>query len=289
MQVQHFLDNDSETFSYVVYDKVGGHAVIIDPVLDFDYAAGKTSTDGADRILEFIAKNELQVDWLLETHAHADHLSAAVYLRSKLDAKIAISEHIKSVQQHFKIVFNLDKEFLPDGAKFDVLLKDGEKINVGDLTIEVMHVPGHTAADIAFRINDSHIFVGDTMFMPDVGTARCDFPGGSAATLYDSIQKILALPDDTNIYICHDYPPAGREHEFKTTVVEQKNNNKHLKGNVSKEEFVETRETRDATLAMPRLIIPSLQVNIRAGDLPSAENNGVVYLKVPINLLGKQD
>ena len=286
MHVQHFLDNDSETFSYVVYDKTGGHAVIIDPVLDFDYAAGKTTTDGADQILNFVHQHDLTVDWLLETHAHADHLSAASYLRTQIkDAKIAISEHITSVQKHFKEVFNLDKTFLPDGSKFDVLLTEGQIIETGDLHIEVLHVPGHTAADNAFLINKEHVFVGDTLFMPDTGTARCDFPGGSAHTLFDSIQKLLSLPESTKVYVCHDYPPVDRPHACSTTIKAQKQN-KHLKGGVTKEQFVQMRESRDATLAMPRLIIPSMQVNIRAGDFPSAESNGVVYLKVPINLLG---
>ena len=286
MQIQEFLDQDSETFSYVVFDKPQGHGVIIDPVLDFDYASGQTKTSGADRILDFVAKQGLNVDWVLETHAHADHLSAGVYLREKLSCKIAISEHIKSVQAHFKAAFNLEKEFLPDGASFDELLIDGQLITVGELNIKVMHTPGHTAADLAFLINDKHAFIGDTLFMPDVGTARCDFPGGSAATLYDSIKKLLALPDDTHLYVCHDYPPVGRTHQCVTTVFEQKTSNKHIGGSVSKADFVTIRTTRDATLAMPRLIIPSLQVNIRAGDFPQAENNGVVYLKVPINLLG---
>lgn len=288
MHVQHFLDNDSETFSYVVYDKTGGHAVIIDPVLDFDYAAGKTTTDGADQILDFVHQHDLAVDWLLETHAHADHLSAASYLREQIKgAKIAISEHITSVQKHFKEVFNLDKSFLPDGSEFDVLLTEGQIIETGDLSIEVLHVPGHTAADNAFLINKEHVFVGDTLFMPDTGTARCDFPGGSAGTLFDSIQKLLALPESTKVYICHDYPPDDRPHACSTTIKAQKQN-KHLKGGVTKEQFVQMRESRDATLAMPRLIIPSMQVNIRAGDFPRAESNGVVYLKVPINLLGHQ-
>jgi glyoxylase-like metal-dependent hydrolase (beta-lactamase superfamily II) len=288
MQVQEFLDNDSETFSYVVFDKHGGQGVVIDPVLDFDYAAGKTTTYCADEILKFINSQSLTIDWVLETHVHADHLSGAAYLRKELNCKVAVSEHITSVQEHFKKAFNLDKEFLPNGENFDVLLRDGQRLEVGDLTIDVIHTPGHTAADLAYLVNETHAFIGDTLFMPDVGTARCDFPGGSASTLFDSIQKLLALHDETKLYVCHDYPPEGRKHTCSTTVLNQRTSNKHVGGLVKKEDFVATREQRDATLAMPRLIIPSLQVNIRAGDFPSAENNGVVYLKVPINLLGAQ-
>ena len=284
-QVKAFLDNDSETFSYVVTDTASNKAVIIDPVLDFDYKAGRTSTASAEQILAHVKQHNLQVEWLLETHAHADHLSAAPFLRSKLGAKVAIGAEITQVQTIFKDVFNLEKEFLPNGSQFDRLFADGDTLQVGELTIRAMHLPGHTPADLAYIINEQAAFVGDTLFMPDVGTARCDFPGGSAATLYDSIQQLLALPDNTEIYICHDYPPAGREHQYLTSVGQQKQHNIHVGGGVSKADFVKRREARDATLAMPRLILPSVQVNIRGGQLPPAESNGTTYLKVPINLL----
>lgn len=284
-QVQAFLDNDSETFSYVVTDNATSKAVIIDPVLDFDYKAGRTSTASAEKMLAYVKQHNLQVEWLLETHAHADHLSAAPFLSNKLGAKVAIGAEITQVQAIFKDVFNLEKEFLPNGSQFDRLFADGDTLQVGEMTIRAMHLPGHTPADLAYIINGQAAFVGDTLFMPDVGTARCDFPGGSAETLFDSIQQLLALPDDTAIYICHDYPPEGRNHEYLTSVGQQKQHNIHVGGGVSKADFVKRREARDATLAMPRLILPSVQVNIRAGQLPPAEDNGTTYLKVPINLL----
>lgn len=284
-QVQAFLDNDSETFSYVVSDPLSGKAVVIDPVLDFDYKAGRTSTVSAEKILTYVQQHQLTVDWILETHAHADHISAAPFLRSKLDAKVAIGAEITQVQRIFKDVFNLEKEFLPNGSQFDRLFADGDTFQIGEMTIRAMHLPGHTPADLAYIINGKAAFVGDTLFMPDVGTARCDFPGGSAGTLFDSIQKLLALPADTEIYICHDYPPKGRGHEYKTSVAEQKQHNIHVGGGVRKADFIKRREARDATLAMPRLILPSVQVNIRAGQLPPADDNGTTYLKVPINLL----
>lgn len=284
-QVQAFLDNDSETFSYVVTDNATSKAIIIDPVLDFDYKACRTSTASAEQILAYVKQHNLQVEWVLETHAHADHLSAAPFLRNKLGAKVAIGAEITQVQAIFKDVFNLEKEFLPNGSQFDRLFADGDTLQVGEMTIRAMHLPGHTPADLAYIINEQAAFIGDTLFMPDVGTARCDFPGGSAATLFDSIQKLLALPDSTEMYICHDYPPAERQHEYLTSVGQQKQHNIHVGGGVSKADFVKRREARDATLPMPRLILPSVQVNIRAGQLPPAEDNGTTYLKVPINLL----
>lgn len=283
--VKAFLDPSSETFSYVVFDHRDGHGVIIDPVLDFDYQSGRTDTASAQRILDFVTERGLQIEWVLETHAHADHLSAAPFLREKLGARIGIGEHIKEVQSVFKDVFNLEKEFLPNGAHFDHLFADGESFNVGALSLSVIHTPGHTPADVAFLINDQALFVGDTLFLPDVGTARCDFPGGSAVTLYRSIQKLLALPQETQIYICHDYPTAGRSHEYVTTVAEQRHRNIHVRDGISEREFVAKREARDATLAMPKLILPAIQVNIRAGHMPPAEADGKVYLKVPINQL----
>lgn len=285
VHVKAFLDNDSETFSYVVADLISGLAVIIDPVLDFDYKSGRTSTKSAEDILAYIEQKTFKVEWILETHAHADHLSAAPFFKEKLGAKIGIGEHIQQVQGIFKQIFNLEKEFLPNGAQFDHLFKDGEELKVGSLSIKVMHTPGHTPADLAYIINDKMAFVGDTLFMPDVGTARCDFPGGSAATLYKSIKKLLSLPAETEIYICHDYPTQGREHEYKTTVAEQLEHNIHVNSEVSEDAFVQKREARDQTLQMPRLILPSIQVNIRAGQLPPKEDNGQVYLKVPINML----
>ncbi|RUO76580.1 MBL fold metallo-hydrolase [Idiomarina tyrosinivorans] len=285
VQVKAFLDNDSETFSYVVYDSNSRDAVIIDPVLDFDYKSGRTKNEGADRILAFVAAESLKVAWILETHAHADHLSAAPYLRRALGAKIGIGENIKKVQAIFKDVFNLEKSFLPNGADFDHLFSDGETFTVGSMEFRVMHTPGHTPADLTYVLNDSKAFVGDTLFLPDVGTARCDFPGGSAHQLFQSIQKILALGDDAEIYICHDYPPKGREHQYVTTVKAQKQNSIHVHDGVSEDEFVEMREKRDATLEMPRLILPSIQVNIRAGNMPPADDQGHTYLKIPINQL----
>lgn len=280
-----FLDNDSETFSYVVYDSENKDAIVIDPVLNFDYASGKTGTEGANRIVEFVKDNELSVAWLLETHAHADHLSAAPFLKKQLNAPIAIGEHIKEVQKTFKQVYNLDKEFLPNGEHFDRLLQDNEVFHVGSMTIRVIHTPGHTPADIAYVINENKVFAGDTLFNPDVGTARCDFPGGSAKTLYSSIQKLFELDDTAEVYICHDYPPEGRQHQCKTTIANQKQSNIHVGGKATEAQFVKWREERDATLNMPRLIIPSIQVNIRGGQLPPAEDNGTVYLKIPLDLL----
>lgn len=285
VHVKAFLDSDSETFSYVVADLTSGLAVIIDPVLDFDYKSGRTSTKSAEDILDYVQRKTFKVEWVLETHAHADHLSAAPFFKEKLGAKIGIGEHIQQVQAIFKQIFNLEKEFLPNGAQFDHLFKDGEELNVGSLSIKVMHTPGHTPADLAYLINDKMAFVGDTLFMPDVGTARCDFPGGSAATLYKSIKKLLSLPAETEIYICHDYPTQGRKHEYKTTVAEQFEHNIHVNSEVTQDAFVQKREARDKTLQMPRLILPSIQVNIRAGQLPPKEDNGQVYLKVPINML----
>lgn len=285
VQVKAFLDSDSETFSYVVADLTSGLAVIIDPVLDFDYKSGRTSTKSAEDILAYVEQKTFKVEWVLETHAHADHLSAAPFFKEKLGAKIGIGEHIQQVQGIFKQIFNLEKEFLPNGAQFDHLFKDGEDLKVGSLSIKVMHTPGHTPADLAYLVNGKMAFVGDTLFMPDVGTARCDFPGGSAKTLYQSIKKLLSLPAETEIYICHDYPTQGRGHEYKTTVAEQREHNIHVNSEVSEDAFVQKREARDKTLSMPRLILPSIQVNIRAGQLPPKEDNGQVYLKVPINML----
>ncbi|MBU3004626.1 MBL fold metallo-hydrolase [Paraglaciecola arctica] len=283
--VESFLDNDSETFTYVVSDPATNKAVIIDPVLDFDYSSGRVHNASAQIIAKYIDESALTLEWVLETHAHADHLSAAPFFKERYKAKIGIGKHITQVQKTFKALFNLEKEFLPNGTQFDKLFEEGDQLNVGNITFEIMHVPGHTPADLAYLVNNQAIFVGDTLFMPDIGTARCDFPGGDAATLFNSIQRILALPDDTIIYVCHDYPTEHRTHECAVTVAEQREFNIHVKERTSKSTFIEMRETRDATLSMPRLILPAIQINIRAGELPPAEENNTRYLKVPINQL----
>jgi glyoxylase-like metal-dependent hydrolase (beta-lactamase superfamily II) len=283
-QVKEFLDPDTETFSYVVFDRPGGHAAVIDPVLDFDPKAGRTSTEGAQRLVDYVREQDLTVDWILETHAHADHLSAAPFVRDQVGGKLAIGEPIRKVQEIFRKVFNLEKEFLCDGSQFDHLFADGETFRVGELEGRVMHAPGHTPADMAWLIGDA-LFVGDTLFQPDKGTARCDFPGGDAAMLYRSIEKLLELPDETRIFVCHDYPGDDREHKAETSVGEEKRDNIHVGAGKSEAEFVKMREERDATLPMPRLILPSVQVNIRAGEMPPAEANGVRYLKIPIDQL----
>ncbi|KJS07042.1 MAG: beta-lactamase [Gammaproteobacteria bacterium BRH_c0] len=283
-RVESFLDDDTETWSYVVYDEPGGFAAVIDPVLDFDPKSGRTSTAGAEKIVTFIRHNNLTLAWILDTHAHADHLSAAPYIRAQLGGKIGIGEKIREVQTIFRDVFNLEREFLTDGSQFDHLFADGETFHIGKLEGRVIYTPGHTPADMSWLIGGA-LFVGDTLFMPDGGTARCDFPGGDARTLYRSIQKLLAFPAQTPLYLCHDYPPEGRRHQCTATVAEQKTSNIHVRDGISEEDFVAMREARDATLDMPRLILPSIQVNIRAGEMPPAEDNGVVYLKIPINAL----
>jgi glyoxylase-like metal-dependent hydrolase (beta-lactamase superfamily II) len=288
LQIQDFLDADTETYSYVVSNGFGTAAAIIDPVLDYDAKSGRTRTHLADVIIDYIKKEQLTVEWILETHAHADHLSSAHYLREQLGGKIAIGEKITQVQGIFKKLFNLGDELATDGRQFDHLFKDGETFNIGNLTAKVMLVAGHTPADVAYMIEDA-VFIGDTLFMPDVGTARCDFPQGDARTLYQSVQRILSLPDDTRLFMCHDYPPISRsEYRYLSTVKEQKALNIHLHSGIGEEYFVQMRQERDATLAMPRLIIPAIQVNIRAGEFPPVEDNGVAYLKVPLNLLGKK-
>lgn len=279
--IKSFFEEDTFTFSYVVSDPSSGLAAIIDPVMSFEPAAGRTSSDVLDKILAYIDEQELKVAWILETHAHADHMSGAPYLQEKTGAPIAIGEGIRKVQQHFKSFFNL-KDFEPDGHQFDRLLAEGDEIEVGAIRLRAMATPGHTSDSMTYIAGDA-AFVGDTLFMPDVGTARCDFPGGDAGVLYDSIQKILSLSDETRLHLCHDYPPNGRDVNYVCSVTEQRAGNLHVGGNTSREEFRELREARDATLDAPRLILPSLQVNIRAGHLPGAEDNGVVYLKIPVN------
>lgn len=282
--IQPFFDVVTGTITYIVFDVPGGHAAIIDPVLDYDPKSGRTHTALADQIISFITQQKLAVDWILETHAHADHLSAAHYLKSKLGGRIAIGEHIKVVQNVFKGMFNLAADFAVDGSQFDHLFTDNEEFNVGQLTARALFVPGHTPADIAYQFDDA-IFVGDTLFMPDVGSARCDFPGGDAEMLYQSVQRLFAFPDNTRLFMCHDYPPADRAPAWQTTVGSQRKNNIHLHNGVTQESFVQIRQARDATLDMPVLILPSVQVNIRAGEMPAAESNGVSYLKIPLNLL----
>ncbi len=276
--IQPFFDPATGTVTYVVHD--GAAAAIIDSVLDYEPKAARTDTRSAERVIEFVRAHRLRVEWILETHAHADHLSAAPYLRAHLGGRIAIGERIREVQAIFREVFNLEKE-LP---AFDRLLADGERFAIGALQAEALHVPGHTPADMAYRIGDA-VFVGDTLFMPDVGTARADFPGGDARTLYRSIRRLLALPPETRIFVCHDYPPQGREPRWETTVAQQRAANIHVRDGVSEGEFVAMRTARDRTLEMPTLILPSIQVNIRAGELPLPEANGRSYLKIPLNAL----
>ena len=276
--VQAFFDPATSTVSYVVDD--GAACAIVDPVLDYDPKSGRTSTASADKLIGFVRARGLKLEWILETHAHADHLSAAPHIRSELGGRIAIGEHIRHVQSVFRKLFNLADEF----PQFDHLLADGERFRIGALQAEALHVPGHTPADMAYRVGDA-VFVGDTLFMPDVGTARADFPGGDARTLYRSIRKLLELPPETRIFVCHDYPPAGRGPQWQTTVAEQRARNIHVRDGVDEDAFVSMRTARDRTLEMPTLILPSIQVNIRAGELPPPEANGVSYLKIPLNAL----
>jgi glyoxylase-like metal-dependent hydrolase (beta-lactamase superfamily II) len=283
--VRYFFHHATNTVSYVVTDPQGRRAAIIDSVLDFDYASGRTDTTAADAIVDHVRGEGLEVDWILETHVHADHLSAAPYLQERLGGQIGIGERITVVQDTFGKVFNEGTEFQRDGSQFDRLFRDGDSFHLGQLRGDVMHTPGHTPACLTYVIGDA-AFVGDTLFMPDFGTARCDFPGGSAETMYDSVQRILALPDATRIFVCHDYKAPGRDHyAWETTVAEQKARNVHVGAGRAREDFVAMRTARDATLAMPALIIPSLQVNMRAGHMPPADAQGDVFLKVPVNKL----
>ncbi|MGF0238435.1 MBL fold metallo-hydrolase [Rhodococcus sp. IEGM1300] len=283
--INAFLDDASKTFTYVIYQQDGGACAIVDPVLDYDPAAGRTATVQADRVIAFVREHRLQAQWLLETHAHADHLSAAPYLRRELGGKIAIGQSISKVQGVFKSLFNLEPEFQVDGSQFDHLFAPGESFMIGDVQATALHVPGHTPADMAYLIDGDAILVGDTLFMPDVGTARCDFPGGNANQLFASIQKLLAFPASVRLYVCHDYPPEGREPHCQTTVGEQRKSNIHVRDGIDEAAFVAMRNTRDAGLEMPTLLLPAIQVNVRAGNLPAPEDNGVTYLKIPINKL----
>ena len=283
-EVTAFLDEVTNTLTYVVADPETGQCAVIDPVLDYDLTAGRTSTASVDAVIEFIEANKLSLDIVLETHVHADHLSAAPLLKLRLQARTAIGDHITAIQEVFTGIFNLD-DVATDGSQFDLLLADGDEFPVGKIQGKVMHTPGHTPACVTFVIGDA-VFVGDTLFMPDFGPARCDFPGGDAEALYDSIKKIFELPDETRLFMCHDYKAPGRdEYAWETSVAEQRKDNIHIHDGISKQEFVDFRTERDSQLGMPKLIIPSIQVNIRAGDMPNPEANGVSYLKVPVDVL----
>ena len=283
-QVKAFFDPATWTVSYVVFDAPGGHCALVDSVLDYDPKSGRTRTDSANQLIAFVREQNLMVDWILETHAHADHLSAAPYLRKHLGGKIAIGGKITQVQNVFKGIFHLEPEFATNGSQFDHLFEDGDTFAIGTLQAQALSVPGHTPACMAYQVGDA-VFVGDTLFMPDVGTARCDFPGGNAHTLYQSVRKLLSLPPETRLFMCHDYPPEGREAQWECTVADQRARNIHVHDGVSEAAFVAMRTKRDAGLAMPVLILPSVQVNIRAGELPPPEANGVSYLKIPLNAL----
>jgi glyoxylase-like metal-dependent hydrolase (beta-lactamase superfamily II) len=284
-EVKAFFDQDTNTVSYVVTDPETRHCAIVDSVLDFSPNAGRTEHASAQKIVDYVQQENLTVEWMLETHVHADHLSAAPWIQEQLGGKLSIGEHIRTVQETFGKVFNAGSDFARDGRQFDHLFKDGETYKVGNIEARAIHTPGHTPACMSHIIGDA-VFVGDTLFMPDYGTARCDFPGGDARTLYHSIQKLLALPDETRMFLCHDYLPDNRsEFVWETTVGDQRQHNIHVHEGVSEEEFVKMRESRDATLDMPRLILPSVQVNMRAGHLPPEEDNGISYLKIPLNAL----
>lgn len=286
--VQSFHDPATFTFSYVVYDQDGGHAAIIDPVLDFDAVAARTTTASADRLLAFVRDHQLSVDWILETHAHADHLTAAAYLKAATGAKVAIGRGICRVQVHFKAVFGLEADFPVDGSQFDQLFDDGDVFNIGALSVRVMATPGHTDESLTYLIGDA-AFVGDTVFAPETGTARADFPGGDARTLYQSIQRLLELPPATRLYLCHDYPPPERAAHALTSVDAQRSQNVHLANGTVEDDYVAMRSARDATLSVPKLLYAALQVNIRAGELPPPDANGVRYLRFPLNQIGNRD
>jgi len=288
MNIEGFLDASTSTMSYLLIDSPTGHCAIIDSVLEFDPRSGRTHTAGADRLIARVRELRLTVDWLLESHVHADHLSAAPYLQQHLGGKVAIGAGIRKVQGVFGALFNAGAEFAPDGSQFDKLLADGEAFSIGGLSAQAIHTPGHTPACMTYLVTDgteAAAFVGDTLFMPDYGTARCDFPGGDARTLFRSIAKLLALPPNTRLYMCHDYQPGGREFQYISTVAEQRAKNIHVRDGIGEDEFVAMRTARDATLPMPALMLPSVQVNMRAGHLPEPEDNGIRYLKIPLNAI----
>ena len=284
-RVQHFYDRATSTFTYVVSDADTGLAAIIDPVLDLDYASGRLATRSAEEVVEHIKDHNLSLRYILETHIHADHLSSAPYIREQLGGVIAIGSQITTVQETFATIFAEDDGFRRDGSQFDLMLSDGDTFRLGGLEVRALHVPGHTPACMAYLIGDA-LFVGDTLFMPDAGTARCDFPGGDARSLFESCQRLLTLPDDTRVFVCHDYQPGSRDLAFESTVAEQRAHNIHVGADISADEFVAMRESRDAGLEMPALILPSLQVNMRAGNLPPIDASGRLFLKVPINAFG---
>jgi glyoxylase-like metal-dependent hydrolase (beta-lactamase superfamily II) len=281
--VAAFFDEDTFTVSYLVSDPETSRAAIIDSVLDFDHASGRTKHLSADKIIAHVEKTGLKIDWVLETHVHADHVSAGDTLKQKLGGRSAIGEHVRIVQNAFARIFNTGSDFPPDGRQFDRLFRDGETFKIGNLEARVLHTPGHTPACITYVIGDA-AFVGDTLFMPDYGTARCDFPGGDPATLYRSISKLFALPPETRVFLCHDYKAPGRDdYRWETTIAEQREKNVHIHEGISEAEFVAMRTGRDKTLSMPKLILPSVQINMRAGTLPEPESNGVRYLKLPVD------
>ena len=285
VQVRSFFDEATFTVTHVLSDPAAGKAAIIDSVLDFDPASGRTSTSSADAVIAYIRDKDLEVEWLLETHAHADHLSAAPYLQEQLGGKLAIGRHILTVQETFGKIFNEGTRFARDGSQFDHLFDEGDRFSVGSIPAIALHVPGHTPADMAYVIGDA-VFIGDTLFMPDYGSARADFPGGDAHVLYRSVRRLLSLPESTRLFLCHDYKAPGRNtYAWETTVAEQRSGNVHLHDGISEEDFVAMRKARDATLDMPRLILPSIQVNMRVGHFPEPEDNGVSYLKLPLNRL----
>lgn len=288
MQVEGFFDPDTWTLSYLVLDTASNRCALIDSVLDYDPKSGRTHTASADRLIARVRELGASVDWLLETHVHADHLSAAPYLQEQLGGQLAIGAQITTVQNTFGKLFNAGTAFARDGSQFDRLLQEGDELQIGGLQLRAMHTPGHTPACMTYVITDGNqtaAFVGDTLFMPDFGTARCDFPGGDARTLYQSIQRVLSLPEDTRLYMCHDYQPGGRELKYITSVAEQRAANIHVHEGITEDAFVQMREARDATLEMPVLILPSVQINMRAGHFPPEEDNGVAYVKIPLNQL----
>jgi len=282
--VQHFYDEPTGTLSYVVADNQSGKAAIVDPVLGYSMVSGRTDTGPSDVLLDYIRKEQLSLEWILETHAHADHLTGAQYIKSKLGGTVAIGEGICDVQSHFGPVFNLGAPFAPDGHQFDKLFSDGDAFNIGELECRVICTPGHTNDSVSYHIG-SAVFVGDSLFMPDFGSARCDFPGGDAELLFDSIKQLLSLPGDTRLYMCHDYMPGGRKLRWVCTVDEQREQNIHVNETVSKSDFTDMRNERDATLNLPALIVPAIQVNICAGHLPDTDDNGIAYIKTPIDTL----
>jgi len=284
LQIHGIFDANTWTVTYVIHQGAVTACAIIDSVLDYDPKSGRTHHSSADKVIDYVQTHHLQVAWILETHAHADHLTAAPYLKAKLGGQTGIGDHITQVQEVFKGIFNLESDFPTNGAQFDRLFKDGDELPVGSITGKIIYVPGHTPACVAYQFGDA-VFVGDTLFMPDVGTARCDFPGGDAKTLYASVQKLLSLPPTTRLFMCHDYPPKGREVVFETTVAAQRSSNIHVHDGIDEASFIKMRSDRDSTLEMPVLILPAVQINIRAGEFPPKEDNGIAYAKIPLNAL----